>query len=80
MAMMRVFAPTCIANYLDGQDNDLVADRGRIQVDAYLNSYSSSQVEALFDGGVDLLLIETIFDTLNAKAAIYAVEKFFKAR
>jgi 5-methyltetrahydrofolate--homocysteine methyltransferase len=35
------------------------------------------QAEALIDGGVDLLLIETIFDTLNAKAAIYAVEEAY---
>ena len=32
------------------------------------------QMEALLEGGVDALLIETIFDTLNAKAAIYAAE------
>jgi 5-methyltetrahydrofolate--homocysteine methyltransferase len=36
------------------------------------------QVKALAEGGVDLLLIETIFDTLNAKAAIYATKKFFR--
>ena len=36
------------------------------------------QVKALVEGGVDLLLIETIFDTLNAKAAIYAVKKYFR--
>jgi len=36
------------------------------------------QVKGLVDGGVDLILIETIFDTLNAKAAIYAVKKYFK--
>ncbi len=35
------------------------------------------QVRGLVDGGVDALLIETIFDTLNAKAAIFAVQKFF---
>ncbi|MBU6120249.1 methionine synthase [Hymenobacter siberiensis] len=35
------------------------------------------QVHGLVDGGVDTLLIETIFDTLNAKAALYAVQKFF---
>ncbi|HEX5025363.1 MAG TPA: homocysteine S-methyltransferase family protein [Agriterribacter sp.] len=35
------------------------------------------QVKGLVDGGVDILLIETIFDTLNAKAAIYAIKKFF---
>ncbi len=33
------------------------------------------QIEGLIDGGVNLLLIETIFDTLNAKAAIFAVEE-----
>lgn len=33
------------------------------------------QIEALIEGGVDALLIETIFDTLNAKAAIYAAER-----
>ncbi|WP_426090289.1 homocysteine S-methyltransferase family protein [Flavobacterium sp. DSR3-2] len=33
------------------------------------------QVEALIDGGSDLLLVETIFDTLNAKAALFAIEE-----
>ncbi|RYF53728.1 MAG: 5-methyltetrahydrofolate--homocysteine methyltransferase, partial [Cytophagaceae bacterium] len=33
------------------------------------------QVKALIDGGVDILLVETIFDTLNAKAALYAIEE-----
>jgi len=33
------------------------------------------QVEALLDGGADLLLVETIFDTLNAKAALFAIEE-----
>ena len=33
------------------------------------------QVEALMDGGSDLLLVETIFDTLNAKAALFAIEE-----
>ncbi len=36
------------------------------------------QVRGLVDGGVDLLLVETIFDTLNAKAAIYAIKKYFR--
>jgi 5-methyltetrahydrofolate--homocysteine methyltransferase len=35
------------------------------------------QVKGLVDAGVDLLLIETIFDTLNAKAAIFAIKKYF---
>ena len=38
------------------------------------------QTEALFEGGVDLFLVETIFDTLNAKAALYALERFFEDR
>jgi len=42
-------------------------------VDAYYD-----QVRGLVEGGVDLLLIETIFDTLNAKAAIFAIKKFFR--
>jgi 5-methyltetrahydrofolate--homocysteine methyltransferase len=36
------------------------------------------QVKGLLDGGVDILLIETIFDTLNAKAAIFAIKKYFR--
>jgi 5-methyltetrahydrofolate--homocysteine methyltransferase len=37
------------------------------------------QVEALVEGGSDVLLVETIFDTLNAKAALFAIEEFFEA-
>ncbi len=36
------------------------------------------QAKALYEGGVDMFLVETIFDTLNAKAAIYALERFFE--
>ncbi len=36
------------------------------------------QVQALVEAGADILLIETIFDTLNAKAAIYAIKKYFR--
>ncbi|RME58546.1 MAG: methionine synthase, partial [Candidatus Dadabacteria bacterium] len=38
------------------------------------------QAEALVDGGVDLLIIETVFDTLNCKAAIYALSKLWEER
>jgi 5-methyltetrahydrofolate--homocysteine methyltransferase len=38
------------------------------------------QVEALLDGGVDILLVETIFDTLNAKAALFAIEEVKEER
>jgi 5-methyltetrahydrofolate--homocysteine methyltransferase len=42
-------------------------------VDAYYE-----QLKGLVDGGIDLVLVETIFDTLNAKAAIFAVKKYFR--
>ena len=35
------------------------------------------QIESLVEGGVDILLVETIFDTLNAKAALYAISEYF---
>lgn len=38
----------------------------------------TEQIKGLVEGGVDVLLIETIFDTLNAKAAIYAAKKYFR--
>ncbi|MFH6768701.1 homocysteine S-methyltransferase family protein [Gaetbulibacter aquiaggeris] len=38
------------------------------------------QVEALIDGGVDVLLVETVFDTLNAKAALFAIEEVKEER
>ncbi|MBZ0328365.1 MAG: homocysteine S-methyltransferase family protein [Altibacter sp.] len=38
------------------------------------------QAEALIDGGVDVLLVETVFDTLNAKAALFAIEEIKEAR
>jgi 5-methyltetrahydrofolate--homocysteine methyltransferase len=38
------------------------------------------QVDALVQGGVDILLVETIFDTLNAKAAIFAIKKYFREK
>lgn len=39
-----------------------------------------TQAEGLYDGGVDCLLVETIFDTLNAKAALFAIEQLFEDR
>ena len=48
-----------------------------VNFDEVANAYGE-QIRGLVDGGVDLLLIETIFDTLNAKAAIYAIKKYFR--
>ena len=41
------------------------------------NSYFN-QVKALVEGGVDIILVETIFDTLNCKAALFAIETYFE--
>ncbi|MEI8202547.1 MAG: methionine synthase [Bacteroidota bacterium] len=43
----------------------------------FLREAYEEQVTALIEGGVDLLLVETIFDTLNAKAALFAIENCF---
>ncbi len=50
-----------------------------VTFDELVKAYSE-QIDALLDGGVDLLLVETIFDTLNAKAAFYAIEEVFEKR
>jgi 5-methyltetrahydrofolate--homocysteine methyltransferase len=48
-----------------------------LSFDDAVSAYSE-QIKGLVDGGVDLILIETIFDTLNAKAAIFAFKKYFR--
>ena len=48
-----------------------------ITFDELVKSYSE-QVRALIDGGVNILLVETIFDTLNAKAALFAISGIFE--
>ena len=55
-----------------------VNDPGARNVDfEQLRAAYYEQVEGLVEGGSDLLLLETIFDTLNAKAALFAVEEYF---
>ncbi|MBN2162085.1 MAG: methionine synthase [Pontiellaceae bacterium] len=48
-----------------------------VSFDDLVNAYTE-QTEALIKGGVDILLVETIFDTLNAKAALFAIEEVFE--
>ncbi|HMU71330.1 MAG TPA: homocysteine S-methyltransferase family protein [Ferruginibacter sp.] len=48
-----------------------------VSFDQVVDTYYQ-QVKGLVEGGADLLLIETIFDTLNAKAAIFAIKKYFR--
>lgn len=50
-----------------------------ITFDELVNAYTA-QTEALLDGGCDLLLVETVFDTLNAKAALFAIDEVFEKR
>lgn len=50
-----------------------------VTFDELYEAYTEA-VEGLIDGGVDILLIETIFDTLNAKAALVAIEDIFEKR
>lgn len=58
-----------------------VNDPGARNIDyQQLSDDYAEAVNGLLDGGVDLLMIETIFDTLNAKAAIYAIETVFAQR
>ncbi|QHT69820.1 methionine synthase [Rhodocytophaga rosea] len=49
-----------------------------VSFDELVTAYTE-QVKGLMDGGADLLLVETIFDTLNAKAALFAIEQYFDA-
>ncbi len=49
-----------------------------ITFDALAEAYAEA-IRGLTDGGADIILIETVFDTLNAKAAVFAVKSFFEA-
>ncbi|MFB3142749.1 MAG: homocysteine S-methyltransferase family protein, partial [Acidobacteriota bacterium] len=48
-----------------------------ITFDELVQAYKTA-VRGLIEGGVDILLVETIFDTLNAKAALFAIEEYFQ--
>ncbi|HNX72245.1 methionine synthase, partial [Rivihabitans pingtungensis] len=50
-----------------------------ITFDALVESYTEA-IDGLVKGGADLLLVETIFDTLNAKAAVFAIHQYFDLR
>ena len=57
-----------------------VNDPGARNVDfETLRAAYYEQTEALVEGGADVILVETIFDTLNAKAALFAVDEYFEA-
>ncbi|MBI1840086.1 MAG: methionine synthase [Verrucomicrobia bacterium] len=69
--------PTTKTSSISTDVNDPAA-RGTT-FDALVSAYSE-QARALLDGGADILLVETIFDTLNAKAAFFAIDQVFEER
>ena len=52
------------------------SDLRNITFDGLVEAYGEA-IHGLIEGGADLLLVETVFDTLNSKAAIYAIHKYF---
>ncbi|WP_110691804.1 methionine synthase [Salinicola halophyticus] len=72
-----VLGPTSRTASLSPDVNDPA--RRNVTFDQLRDNYIEAAT-ALIDGGADLILIETIFDTLNAKAAIYALEALFESR
>ena len=72
-----VLGPTDKTATISPDVNDPAARN--ITFDALVEDYAEA-TRGLMDGGADLLLIETIFDTLNAKAAIFAVKSVFDER
>ncbi|MGZ5180995.1 MAG: homocysteine S-methyltransferase family protein [Ramlibacter sp.] len=77
--------PRCVAGALGPTPRTAsispdVNDPGARNVDfEQLRAAYREQVEGLLEGGADLLLVETIFDTLNAKAALFAIDEVFEA-
>ncbi|WP_342594455.1 methionine synthase [Salinicola lusitanus] len=72
-----VLGPTSRTASLSPDVNDPA--RRNVTFDQLRDNYIEAAT-ALIDGGADIILIETIFDTLNAKAAIYALEALFESR
>ena len=58
------------------QDVNSPASRG-VTFDKLREVYDE-QARGLVEGGVDILLVETVFDTLNAKAALFAIDEYFE--
>ncbi|MGN0921981.1 MAG: methionine synthase [Cellvibrio sp.] len=69
-----VLGPTSRTCSISPDVND--ASKRNVTFDELVENYLES-LQGLVDGGADLILIETIFDTLNAKAAVFAVKQFF---
>jgi 5-methyltetrahydrofolate--homocysteine methyltransferase len=59
--------------------NDMSNPASRPVTFDQLREAYGTQAKALVEGGVDLLLLETVFDTLNAKAALFGIEEYFES-
>ena len=73
--MAGVLGPTTKTASISPDVND-PGFRG-ITFDQLVADYSET-IRGLMDGGADILLVETIFDTLNAKAALFAIDQYFE--
>jgi 5-methyltetrahydrofolate--homocysteine methyltransferase len=71
-----ILGPTSKTASLSPSVNDPGARN--VSFDELVEAYTE-QIDALVQGGVDMLMVETIFDTLNAKAALFAIEQYFDA-
>jgi 5-methyltetrahydrofolate--homocysteine methyltransferase len=72
-----VLGPTNRTASLSPDVND--PGKRNVDFDTLVHAYGEA-LTGLVDGGVDILMVETIFDTLNAKAALFAIESFFDER
>ncbi|MFT5448049.1 MAG: 5-methyltetrahydrofolate--homocysteine methyltransferase [Gammaproteobacteria bacterium] len=72
-----VLGPTSRTASISPDVND--AGYRNVTFDELRSNYAQS-LHALMDGGVDIVMVETIFDTLNAKAALYAIDEVFEQR
>lgn len=70
-----ILGPTNRTASLSPDVND--ASARNISFDELVEAYTES-IRGLIDGGVDILMVETIFDTLNAKAALFAIDQYFE--
>ena len=76
----QVDTPACLRpTSRTGSISPDVNDPGyrNVTFDELVETYTEA-IRGLVDGGADLLLVETVFDTLNAKAALFAIEQFFE--
>ena len=72
-----ILGPTSRTSSMSPDDND--PGYRNVTFDGLAATYSD-QCNGLLDGGVDIIMVETVFDTLNCKAALYAIQETFEKR